>query len=63
MLNIYLLDREKPINTFEELTSKFAGKAFFIDCYATWCSPCIEEFQYKEELKVFLNKHNIEFII
>jgi thiol-disulfide isomerase/thioredoxin len=58
----YLLDREKPINTFEELTSKFAGKAFFIDCYATWCSPCIEEFQYKEELIEFLKKHNIELV-
>ncbi len=58
----YLLDREKPINTFEELTSKFAGKAFFIDCYATWCSPCIEEFQYKKSLNEFLNKHNIELV-
>ncbi|MCK4406053.1 MAG: redoxin domain-containing protein [Bacteroidales bacterium] len=59
---VYLLDREKPIKTFEGLTLKFAGKAFFIDCYATWCSPCIEEFQYKEELKEFLNKHNIELV-
>jgi len=58
----YLLDREKQINTFDELISKFAGKAVFIDCYATWCSPCIEEFKYKEELKEFLNKHNIELV-
>jgi thiol-disulfide isomerase/thioredoxin len=58
----YLLDREEPINSFEELTLKFAEKAFFIDCYATWCSPCIEEFQYKEELIEFLNKHNIELV-
>ena len=58
----YILDREQPINTFTELTKKLSGKAFFIDCWATWCSPCIEEFQYKESLKEYLNKHNIELV-
>jgi len=58
----YLLDKEKPINTFAELASKFSGKAFFIDCYATWCSPCIEEFKYKDKLIEFLNGQNIELV-
>jgi thiol-disulfide isomerase/thioredoxin len=58
----YLLDKEKSINTFAELASRFSGKAFFIDCYATWCSPCIEEFKYKDELIEFLNGQNIELV-
>lgn len=58
----YILDKDKPINTFEELASKFPNKAFFIDCYATWCSPCIQEFKYKKELMEFLSKQNIELV-
>ena len=59
---IYLLDKKKSINTFEELVSMFPDTAFFIDCYATWCAPCIEEFKYKNELVEFLNKNNIKLV-
>jgi thiol-disulfide isomerase/thioredoxin len=58
----YILDKEKPINTFEELTKNLSGKAFFIDCWATWCSPCIEQFQYEEPLNEFLKKNDIEMV-
>jgi len=58
----FVLDRDKPINTFEELASKFTGKAFFIDCWATWCGPCIEQFQYKEPLIRFLKNNDIEMV-
>jgi len=58
----YILDREQPINTFTELTNKLSGKAFFIDCWATWCSPCIEQFQYEEPFKEFLKSNGIEMV-
>ena len=58
----YILDKEKQINTFEELTKNLSGKAFFIDCWATWCSPCIEQFQYGESLKEFLKMNGIELV-
>lgn len=58
----YILDRKQKITTFDELASMFPNKAFFVDCYATWCSPCIEEFKYKKELTEFLNKNNIELV-
>ncbi len=58
----YILDKDKPIKSFAELASKFPGKAFFIDCWATWCSPCIEEFQYSASLKEFLKMNNIEMV-
>ncbi len=60
--NVFLLDKEMPINSFEELVTKFSDKAFFIDCYATWCSPCIKEFKYKDELVAYLTKHNIKLV-
>lgn len=59
---IYLLDRDQKINTFKDLATMFPNKAFFIDCYATWCAPCLEEFKYKNELTEFLNKNNIKLV-
>ncbi len=58
----YILDKDKPVTSFAELTEKLKGKAFFIDCWATWCSPCIEEFQYNASLKEFLKTNNIEMV-
>ena len=58
----YILDKDKPVTSFAELTEKLKGKAFFIDCWATWCSPCIKEFKYNKSLQKFLNKHNIETV-
>jgi len=60
--NIILLDKEDDINTFDELVARFSGQAIFIDCYATWCSPCIAEFKYKVELAEYLSKHNIALV-
>ncbi|HYG39500.1 MAG TPA: TlpA disulfide reductase family protein [Cytophagales bacterium] len=37
----------------------FKGKPVFIDYWATWCSPCIAEFKYEEELHGFLDENNI----
>ena len=58
----YILDKDKPVTSFAELTEKLKGKAFFIDCWATWCSPCIKEFKYNKSLQKFLNNHNIETV-
>ena len=58
----YILDKEKPVTSFAELAGKLKGKPFFIDCWATWCSPCIEEFQYNTQLQEFLKNNNIELV-
>lgn len=58
----YILDKEIQINTFEDLALQFSGKAFFIDCWATWCSPCIEEFKYIEPLKEYLKNNELEMV-
>ena len=58
----YILDKDQEIKSFEELALQFTGKGFFIDCWATWCSPCIEEFQYNKSLKEFLVEHRLEMV-
>ncbi|GHM99163.1 cytochrome c biogenesis protein [Cytophagales bacterium WSM2-2] len=43
------------ISSVQELVSKHQGKPLYIDVWATWCGPCLEEFPYskmlREELK------------
>jgi thiol-disulfide isomerase/thioredoxin len=60
--DIYILDKNKPVETFSELTGFFKGKALFIDRWASWCSPCIEEFNYIDSLHQFLNNNKIEML-
>lgn len=36
--------------TFKDLLNQFEGKYLYIDIWATWCLPCIKDFQYKDEI-------------
>jgi thiol-disulfide isomerase/thioredoxin len=48
------------INTLKELHSAyFKGKKIFIDLWATWCRPCVQEFAHKEQFDSLLRLHNI----
>lgn len=42
--------------------NSFSGKVIYIDLWATWCGPCIEEFPYLNELKEKYKNQNIAFI-
>jgi len=58
----HILDKEQPINSLKELVQKLSGKPFLIDCWATWCSPCLDEFKYNKPLKTFLESKNMEVV-
>ncbi len=58
----YILDKKEAVNSFDELVQKLSGKPFLIDCWATWCSPCLEEFKHNKELKTFLKSKNMEIV-
>ncbi len=60
--DIFILDKETTINSFNEITSILKGKSIFIDRWATWCTPCIEEFKHSEALHNFLQDRNIEIV-
>jgi thiol-disulfide isomerase/thioredoxin len=59
---VIFLDKEKPVNSFNELKTLFIGKNVFIDCWATWCRPCIEQLNFAKHLEEFLSTNNIEIV-
>ena len=59
---IHILDKDEAINSFAKLVEKMSGRPFLIDCWATWCRPCFEEFKYNEQLKAFLKTKNMEVV-
>jgi thiol-disulfide isomerase/thioredoxin len=57
-----IIDKEQPINSFEELVQKLSGKPFLIDCWSSYCSPCFEEFEHSRDLRRFLDTKNMEIV-
>ncbi len=59
---VRILDKEDAIDSFDELVQQLSGKPFFIDCWAKWSKPCIEEFSHSEELETFLKSKDMELV-
>lgn len=47
---------------WSEILEENKGKVLYIDSWATWCSPCIAEFQYSNDLMKTYEHEDIVFI-
>lgn len=50
---------EKNFIYFNDLLETFRGQNLFVDIWATWCAPCVNDFNYKSVLRPFLDQDSI----
>lgn len=50
---------EINFTTFSDLIEEFKGEYILIDVWATWCHPCVADFQYKDSIDAFIKDKNI----
>jgi len=48
--------------TFNDLIAQFKGNNIFIDIWATWCGPCVKDFQYKDVILPFVESQQLEWL-
>lgn len=56
------LSEYKNINSVNELLNALKGSAYYVDIWATWCSPCKEEFRYNPALLFLLKSQKIKML-
>ena len=60
--NLHLLSLDRKQTTLEEILQKKKGKTLYIDFWASWCKPCIEEMKYsKNHIQTYKGK-NLEIL-
>ena len=53
---------EDSVQTFSSLLERFKGKPLLLDVWATWCSPCVYEFKFKDSVDAYRDQGQFEVL-
>lgn len=57
-----LANNTELADIFTEIGQEHSGKVLYMDLWATWCKPCIQQFPYSARLHDQLAERKVEFI-
>lgn len=59
--NLYVIDEDFNL-PFDTLLAKYKGKVIYIDFWASWCSPCLDEMPYTGSLQQSYKGKDVVFL-
>jgi thiol-disulfide isomerase/thioredoxin len=60
--NLHLLTYNREQITIEELLARKSGKIIYLDFWASWCAPCVEEMPHSKSLLRDYEKKGLEVV-
>ena len=58
---LFVVNQESPL-TFKQLLSQYRGKVVYLDFWASWCKPCMEEMTHAPKLKQYFHDKEVAFV-
>jgi len=60
--DVHIVDSTYTLQSFAAMVQPYRGKVIFIDMWATWCGPCVEQFKHKDKLTAFAKENDIQLV-